>query len=250
MKFTFGITTTTEPQRMTHGTENHVREIIESIRRNNIPEDSYETIVIGGENEYQNDSDVTFIEFDDVTRPGWFTRKKNIITETAKFENIVYTHDYLILDDNWYNGFLKFGNEWDICMCVILAKEGHRFRDWIAWDDPELCYNIDGFGHRIAIVPYDYNKLHYMQISGFWWVAKKWMMEKDPLDEELVQGKSEDVEWSMRVRNKYNYVMNTNSIVKILREEKRLSAYYVEERDAGKYVARAPGPWKTKFKND
>ena len=56
MKFTFGITTTTEPQRMTHGTENHVREIIESIRRNNIPEDSYETIVIGGENEYQNDT--------------------------------------------------------------------------------------------------------------------------------------------------------------------------------------------------
>ena len=61
MKFTFGISTTTEPQRMEGGTTNHVREIIESIRLNNIPNDCYEIIVIGGDDNYQGDNDVTFI---------------------------------------------------------------------------------------------------------------------------------------------------------------------------------------------
>ena len=70
-------------------------------------------------------------------------------------------------------GFLKFGNDWDICMCINQAYEGHRFRDWLAWDDPDLCYNVDGYDHRIALVPYSYNKKQYMQISGFWWAAKK-----------------------------------------------------------------------------
>ena len=81
MKFTFGITTTTQPQRMDNSTANYVRNIIESIRRNNIPKDNYEIIIVGGDNEYDNDSDVKFIEFDDVTVPGWFTRKKNMITK-------------------------------------------------------------------------------------------------------------------------------------------------------------------------
>jgi hypothetical protein len=227
MKFTFGISTTTEPQRMEGGTTNHVREIIESIRLNNIPNDCYEIIVIGGDDNYQGDNDVTFIGFDDVTIPGRFTTKKNIITERAKFENIVFSHDYLTYDSDWYKGFLKFGNDWDVCMNIILSEEGHRFRDWLVWDDPDICYDVDGFSHRIALPPYDYKKFQYMQISGFWWIAKKWLMQKEPLDEKLLQGMGEDVEWSMRVREKYNYVMNTHSVVKILRKDKRLSAYYV-----------------------
>ena len=32
----------------------------------------------------------------------------------------------------------------------------------------------------------------------------------------------------MRVRDKYKYVMNTNSIVEILRPNKKLSSYYLE----------------------
>lgn len=241
MKFTFGITTTKEIQRSDGSNikvDNHVRAIINSIRKNNIPKDNYEIIVIGGENDYVEDDDVKFIEFDDVAVPGWFTRKKNLITKNAKFENIVFSHDYLIYDENWYKGFLKFGNDWDICMCIIKAKEEHRYRDWFAWDDPELCIfgpNIklkdgkiwDGSDHKIALVPYDYTKTQYMSISGFWWIAKKHVMEQDPLDENIKQGGAEDVAWSFQVRDKYKYVMNTNSIIQEIRGNKRLSAYYV-----------------------
>ena len=229
MKFTFGITTTKEPQRMSHNTNNHIREMIDAIRVNEIPEDSYEIIIVGGDNEYHNDKDVTHFYFDDVhPRPGWFTRKKNMITENAKFDNIVFSHDYIRLDKDWYKGFVKFGDDWDICMCIHKTIEGHRFRDWLAWDDPDLCYNIDGYSHRIALVPYSYTKTEYMQISGFWWTAKKSVMEQDPLNENLAWGDGEDVEWSMRVRDKYKYVMNTNSVVEILRPNKNISSYYVE----------------------
>jgi|TARA_B110000263_G_C15245491_1_gene481503 hypothetical protein len=229
MKFTFGITTTKEPQRMSRNTNNHIREMIDAIRVNEIPEDSYEIIIVGGDNKYQNDNDVTHFEFDDINpRPGWFTRKKNMITENAKFDNIVFSHDYIRLDKDWYKGFLKFGDDWDICMCIHKAIEGHRFRDWLAWDDPDICYNIDGYSHRIALVPYSYTKTKYMQISGFWWTAKKSVMEQDPLDENLAWGDAEDVEWSMRIRDKYKYVMNTNSIVEVLRPNKKLSSYYLE----------------------
>ena len=84
---------------MSVNTNNHVSDIVDSIRANNIPSDCYEIIIVGGSNHHHDAEDVTHIEFDDLNpRPGWFTRKKNIMTERAKYDNIVFTHDYLVLD--------------------------------------------------------------------------------------------------------------------------------------------------------
>ena len=47
------------------------------------------------------------------------------------YENIVYMHDYIVLDDNWYNGFLNYGNNFDIIVNKIINSDGSRFRDWI-----------------------------------------------------------------------------------------------------------------------
>ena len=41
-------------------------------------------------------------------------------------------------------------------------------------------------------------------------------MEAEPLNEDLCHSDAEDVEWSLRVRDKYKYVMNENSVVKLL----------------------------------
>ena len=68
MKFTFGIATTDTSQRMSGNTNNHVSEIIESIRANNIPSDCYEIIVVGGSNNNYDADDVTHIEFDEWKR--------------------------------------------------------------------------------------------------------------------------------------------------------------------------------------
>ena len=42
-----------------------------------------------------------------------------------------------------------------------------------------------------------------MYISGSYWVCKKHVMENFPLNDELLWGQGEDVEWSKIVREHY-----------------------------------------------
>tara|TARA_Y100001963_G_C6615358_1_gene369019 strand:- start:43 stop:714 length:672 start_codon:yes stop_codon:yes gene_type:complete len=220
MEFTFGIITG----------RNLDSRVVKSIYHQNIPSDKFEIIVVGGD--YLEDyGDIKHIEFDETIKPMWITRKKNLITKNAKFENIVYMHDYYILDENWYEGFLKFGNNWDICMNKILNKDGSRFRDWVISYDKEFeskDFSLEevrkGKSTRY-LPPYNYNKTKNMYISGGYWISKKYVMEEEPLDENLIWEQGEDYEWSERVlwSEKYKYKMNINSTVRTLKE-KKLSA--------------------------
>ena len=232
MKFTFGIITKSDnnfgSNDPSSSDKTNIIKAIESINKLNIPE--FEIIVVGGDDIYEQDNIIHF-KFDDTINPLWITAKKNIIIKNAKYENIVFTHDYVEFSDDWYKGFLKFGNDWDICMNVFLNLDGTRFRDWCAWDDPEICIIgnelkiknnkiVGGPDQRIVLVPYDYKKTNYMYISGTYWVAKKKVLLEEPLDEDRWGwGQQEDVEWSQRVRDNYKYVMNIHSTVKSLKEK-------------------------------
>ena len=100
-------------------------------------------------------------------------------------------------------------------------EEKRRYRDWVILDDPKLSFNVSydkyTFEHRVIAAPYEYKKIEYMYISGAYWVAKKYVMEEEPLNEDIgwAEPPGEDVEWSKRVLTedrKYSYVMNTNSM--------------------------------------
>ena len=58
-----------------------------------------------------------------------------------------------------------------------------------------------------------------MYFSGAYWVSKKHVMEEFPLDERLSWGESEDVTWSMQVRQKYKFSVNPNSVVQLLKHK-------------------------------
>lgn len=220
MKFTFGIVTGAKVDDI----------VLNSIYDLNIPE--FEIIIIGGKAPIGY-LKLTHIPFDESQQQNWITKKKNIITEHAKYDNIVFMHDYLVFNKEWYNGFKKFGNDFDICMNVIKNLDGSRFRDWCAWDDPDINYPYGGVttgsgeNHRIVLPSYEYDKKQFMYISGTYWIAKKYVMENEPLDESLVWGDSEDVEWSKRVLPKFNYKMNIHSSVYMLKD-KKLSAIYLD----------------------
>jgi glycosyltransferase involved in cell wall biosynthesis len=218
MNFTFGIVTA-------NVTETYIDEVIDSIRSLSMPH--YEIIVVGGS---QSRGDV-FIDFPDdlVNSPGWITRKKNLISKHARYDNVVYMHDYLACNSDWYDGFKKFGDSWDVCMCRLIKRTGDRYRDWcvyynndrssIFWsgtisgcDDPDLPAGT-------VNVPYEYNKTQYMYISGAYWVAKKDFMLKYPLDEKYRWGQGEDVVWARSVRNVWNYKMNTYSSMRLLKDK-------------------------------
>jgi hypothetical protein len=210
MKFTFGIVTS-------GGSTAHLEAVLASIEAENIPDDCYEVIVVGGNQDHDSPL-LKLVAFDESQKKAWITRKKNIITERAKFENVVYFHDYIQLTPGWYDGFKTFGNDFDLCMNPILNADGSRFRDWTLWPD-DLSHILGPWNGRY-LLPYTETGLSkYMYFSGAYWIAKKSVMEKYPLDESLSWGESEDVKWSKQVREVYDFKLNTNSQVRLAKQK-------------------------------
>lgn len=230
MDFTFGIITDGR-------NEIFINTIIDSIEKQNIP--NYEIIVVGGNNILRDN--VIHIPFDESIKSKWITKKKNIITENSKYENIVYLHDYIYLEDGWYEGFLKFGNDFDVCMNIIKNTDDSRFRDWTLWADLSSMNNILTTeeikyleNNRMFLLPYDMSHLtKYMYISGAYWVIKKQIMIETPLDEKLMWGESEDVEWSKIIREKYTFKMNLYSSVKFMKPKNISQFYEIDEKSRG-----------------
>lgn len=210
MKFSFCI--------ITNNVTDNIRNLIDSIKKY-VPEDCREIVVVGGANEYS--SDIKHIPFDESAKSGWITRKKNIAVANATYENVVVMHDYFILDANWYQGFLKYGNNFTVCSNVILNKDGTRFRDWHLKDPqwrpgplPEL--------QRRRLLPYDFRHVNLHQnmfINGGYWVAKKHIMQHIPLNEGLAWNEGEDIEWSNRITDAYPLCFNKHSICHLQKQK-------------------------------
>lgn len=217
MEFTFGI--------ITGGSNNHreyvtdvevverIKKIIKSILDQKIP--SFEIIIIGGPDNYSEYENITHIPFNDFKYKGWITKKKNLITQKARFDNIVYMHDYFSLDTEWYKNMVDYSDPFEIMMNQILDMNGKRFHDWV----------IDPFKHPSlsecsmeTFLPYEIKHMKKFQyISGGFWIAKKNIMQKFPLNETLFWGQDEDIEWSNRVLKFHSYSINKNSIVRLIK---------------------------------
>jgi hypothetical protein len=206
MEFTFGI--------ITNGSS-YINECLTSIR--NLKIEKYEIVIVGVYND-EIKEDINYINFIDKSIEGDISIKKNIITKNAKYENIVFLHDYILFDDMWYDGFLKFGDDFDVCMTKIVNNDNTRYRDWCLWKDDADKYVLK----NNYLIPYDITNLSSMMyISGAYWVAKKQIMVDNPLNEKLKWGQGEDVEWSLRVRKKTNFKMNEYSKVKLGKQKDR-----------------------------
>lgn len=209
MEVTFGIVTG-------GGAEERIRRVLASIQAQHIK--TYEVIVVGACT--LTDNHLRVVPFDETVRPRWITRKKNIITREARYDCIVYMHDYIVLHGDWYQGFLRFGTAWDICMTPILNADGSRYRDWCLWPDDAKPFHMSG-----ALLPYSVTHLsRYMYISGAYWVAKKSVMQQFPLDEALLWGEGEDLEWSKRVRARHTFRLNPLSRVQLVKQKRAIFA--------------------------
>jgi len=202
MNFTFGI--------VTDGKNDHyINIIIESIYKNNIP--NFEIIIVGNTQISQSDK-ITVIYFDENIKKGWITKKKNMIAQNAKYENLVILHDYIKLDDNWYEGFLQFGQNFDWCVTKVLNTDETRFRDYNLFPNKVESLNIDyspgdidRYFYHNCLLPYNFeNNLKtnkYMYISASSYIIKKNIAIKHPYNEDLCWGQGDDVELSKRLHN-------------------------------------------------
>jgi len=162
--------------------------------------------------------------------PGHITAKKNEMAKCAKYENIVFSHDYYTYNQDWYDGYLRCGDNFKVCCNKVMTLKNERYMDWMIWpfNGSELDYIVSGgieSGHqdRECLIPYDITHLSkYMYVQGSYWVAKKEIMLKFPLDENKTWGMGEDVEWSMRYRSYPGNVFSINqrSTCTLLKEKK------------------------------
>jgi len=208
MDFTFGI--------ITNEAFHNINIIISSIRNLNIP--NYEIIIVGGNN-ISNISNIVHIPFDESIKYNWITKKKNIICEMAKYNNIVLIHDYIEFCDDWYTGFLNFGDNFDICTSKILNNDGIRYRDYTIYP-----YGINNPFISRTLIPYNYppsyklSKILY--ISGAYYIIKKQLALKYPLDERLSWADGEDVFLTKQlVNNNVILKCNPHSTVKFLKQK-------------------------------
>lgn len=197
--WTFGIITVYEDK-------SRLLEIIESIRSLGVPK--YEILFVGGgDSEGIDGPDIRKIDFDETVKDKWITRKKNVLAQEAKYDNIVLMHDYHIFHPDWYKNFVEFGTEWEICSCPQFLINGSRNpMDWSLWDKP-------GYGRAWSLPYNDWSQTQWMYISGGFFIVKRHVLLEEPLNEDLVWNQEEDVDWSYRVRNKYIMKCNGNSPV-------------------------------------
>jgi hypothetical protein len=186
-----------------------IQKVIDSIVVQNIP--NYEIIVAGGEklNVKPNDR-LKHIPFDESSRPKWTTRKKNLAVEASQYEVCIVTHDYISFHPDWYKEFEKFGTDWDICVHQSLNILGARADGWRHDGGDGLPW--------ACMVPYDIKELvKKMCIQGNYSCVKRELYLKHPLNEDLLWGQAEDVEWSKRVVPISKIEINPNCIIQYLK---------------------------------
>jgi len=218
--FTFGIITD-------GNNDNFIKTIVSSIE-SQVP--IYEIIIVGNSKIVSKNTVV--IPFNETIKKAWITKKKNIVAQNAKYNNLVLLHDYITFSENWYLGFLKYYKEngdFEIISNKILNSDNTRFRDWCFF--PLLLkgqYNITKHPNSQKIIetgcllPYDFvsnDKINkYIYYSGSFFIVKKDILVKYPLDEKKGWGEGEDVEWSKLLSdNKYIFKFNKYSEVKFLK---------------------------------
>lgn len=177
------------------------KNIIKSIENQNIP--NYEIIFVTENNTFTTpgDKNIITIYFNPSfsKKDGHITFKKNIGARAAQYENLCILHDYLILSENWYPNFVKFGYDWNVCSTQILNKNGNRLTDWMVYNHPTI-------GHSLVDYNFDADKHHY--VPGLAFCVKRDFILKNPLDETLYWGEGEDIEWSSRINDIWNYKIN------------------------------------------
>jgi hypothetical protein len=227
--WSFGIVTrgTTDPI---------VDDIIRNIREQKIPH--YEIIICGKyAGKYLHSKDIVYVEFTQKDEKGWTTKKKNLICEKAKYENLVVLHDRIKFHKDWFSGMKKYGNNWEILSTPTL-QNSLRTYDWLTIKYP-LENPKSGWFLGSHLEYSDWDKWIYL--DGGVIILKKYVWEKVPWDESRYYAESEDVKLS-HDQTRYGFIVRFNpySTMESFRFNHPFSKIYIK-KDPKKY-GRLKGP--------
>lgn len=206
-----------------NGTQNsRVIELINQIISLKIP--YYEIIVCGPKPaEYLQScvrviDDTSIYVKDEVRVP--ISKKKNLIAQCAKYNNLVIMHDRIIIPPEWYECAKKYGNYFDIIGCSVRDVDdiSRRVSDW------GLC---DGWGRKSNISflekpPYDFYSADIF-INGGFFIVKKNILETVPMNEFCHWDEVEDIEYCHRL-SRLGYLVGMDINNKVLSYTYRLGS--------------------------
>lgn len=187
--FTFGVIATGERK-------NELKTFISSVLNLQRSEkDNVEVVVCGpkalGVDIKEEFESIVYIDQpDEFTSLGWITKKKNMIVEHAKYENVVIAHDRYRINSDFIKQIKKFGPDFSVLVCRQLLKDGRRIPDWVtlgsAWSltTPAVMQYGDWS-------PYGF-------VNGGIMIAKREVLLKCPWNELLFWHQAEDVEQTRR----------------------------------------------------
>lgn len=219
--------------------------IIRSIDIQKFPYD-YEILTIGGEKPNIIHPNFRHIDFDENQKPGWITRKKNILVQESTGDWLTLMHDYYSLEPNWVDGmwltmcahdeYIPTKKPYHAVCCRIENVNGTRHSDWLVnerWMDylfeanPGLLERVrdavpdENHPRWVCGLPYKINLSKFQYISGGFISGYKSMFERVPFDERLVWGQEEDLRWSEDFSNTgHHMVFSHTSKVKLLKPNK------------------------------
>lgn len=215
----------------------NVDRCIESIINLKIP---YFEIIICGKYEGKKSNKVKHISFE--PKIGWITKKKNLICENAKFENLIIVHDRYIFDKDWFEGMKIYGNYFEILSCIQNDLSGNRVDDWITYGLDENGDEIGNLGF-IDYKDWDINGF----IGGGLYIIKKSVWRKCKWNETLVWGQGEDLDISRNfLKNGFLARFNPFSICVTISERGRWVKFKYNPK---RFILPKDRPLKDQIKN-
>ncbi len=165
---------------------------IEIIKKLGVP--NYEIIVCGTYYD-RKEKNFRYIKFNELDDKGWITRKKNLICEKAKYENLVIMHDRIMPNPDFYAGLKKYGNYFDVLSCAVKNDKGERCGDWMTYGNDFNALP------RIGNLSYDdWDKKIW--IDGALFIMKKSAWRVVQFDESLFWNQGEDkkmaADWKLK----------------------------------------------------
>ena len=176
-----------------------IEKIIKSIHSQDIKE--YEIIICGTYN--GSIDNVKYLPFSKRDKLGWISKKKNIIVENAKYENICMLHDRLLFTPNWFKNMKKWGNCFEH-IGSAQVYEGIRSNDYLLHESiPNKPF---GFASLMDYKDWDKSTFNAGQLH----IAKKRFLKKIKWNESLFWGEPEDLEIS-ELLTQQGYILRNNS---------------------------------------
>lgn len=168
-----------------------LQEAIASIRSQGVPD--YEILVVGPRQHLLIDGeDLRVIDFTEKDELGWISRKKNLIAESARYENLAIMHDRIVLGRDWYEGMRAYGNYFWLLGVPVESSNGKgRNVDWVRYKGQRGARRLA----EIELLDYeDWDP--FVFVNGGILIAKRSCWIQIRLDERLFWQQNEDVWFS------------------------------------------------------